>query len=106
MKKKRFGVVLIVFLFISIFVYLVSSFYMLHKKEVFYGKRGHKNQPITLHSEDDQYQMKIGEKLRSIEEGKWVKVVFADQKGVIIDITTTDKEQIPKEILQKIEGSE
>lgn len=106
MKNKRRIIVLFAFLLVGASIYLMTSFDMLTRREVYYGKFVQNNQPTSFYSHDDQYQMKLNKKRDKLQEGNWVKVILTDQKGVIVDVKAIDKTQIPKNVLQKIERSQ
>ncbi|CAD7360846.1 MULTISPECIES: hypothetical protein [Staphylococcus] len=106
MKNKKRIIGIFAFLLVGISIYLMTSFDMLNRTEVYYGKFVQNNQTTNLYSHDNQYQMKLNKKRDKLQEGNWVKVTLTDQKGVIVDVKAIDKTQIPKSVLRKIERSQ
>ncbi|MGX0561927.1 uncharacterized protein YxeA [Staphylococcus schleiferi] len=106
MKNKKRIIGIFAFLLVGISIYLMTSFDMLNRTEVYYGKFVQNNQTTNLYSHDNQYQMKLNKKRDKLQEGNWVKVTLTDQKGVIVDVKAIDKTKIPKSVLRKIERSQ
>ncbi|UNB46129.1 hypothetical protein [Staphylococcus coagulans] len=78
MKIKRRIIVLFAFLLVGASIYLMTSFDMLTRRQVYYGKFVQKNQPTSLYSNDGQYQMKLNKKRDKLQESNWVKVTLTD----------------------------
>ncbi|AKS68046.1 hypothetical protein LH95_11555 [Staphylococcus schleiferi] len=78
MKIKRRIIVLFAFLLVGASIYLMTSFDMLTRRQVYYGKFVQNNQPTSLYSHDGQYQMKLNKKRDKLQESNWVKVTLTD----------------------------
>lgn len=83
-------------------VYLIGSASYLNAEEVYYGKVDEKRNLTTVYSEDDQHDFGNKDINKEFKSGDFVKVVYTDNKGVIVETKKVQENEIPKEIRNKI----
>ncbi|UEX89265.1 hypothetical protein [Staphylococcus ratti] len=83
-------------------VYLIGSATNLNAEEVYYGKVDEKRKLTTIYSEDDQHDFGNTDNNKEFKSGDFVKVVYTDNKGVIVETKKVQENDIPKEIRNKI----
>ncbi|MCO4330578.1 hypothetical protein [Staphylococcus hyicus] len=102
MKKIKILIsIIIVVIVIGVF-YMIASMKTLNQKEVFYGEVKNTNSTINLYSKEDELKENGTEILKSFNKGDIIKVVYTDNKGVILETKKVNKSEVPKEIREKL----
>ena len=102
MKKIKFLVGAIVIVLALVIFYLMAAVKNLSREEVFYGEVSHPNQAIQLYSKDDEYKIDDKKLSKSFNKGDIIKVIFTDNKGVILEMKKVSHKEVPKDIQKKL----
>ncbi|MTV19229.1 hypothetical protein [Staphylococcus delphini] len=102
MTSKKVGLIAISVLLVTMVVYISMSLINLNQKEVYYGQVMHKNDSITLYSENDKHTAYLNKDTEQMKEGDWIKVTMTDQKGVILNVEPIAQSEVPNKVLTTI----